>query len=776
MARGATTTSDVAVFTATCGRSPRPLASVTAAGGGVLGLPVVVNASATADADTPFRLLSFSWALVGSPAVRRPAPAPASGGGVTVFHAASLQPLAPTQLTTASLVPSRTAASAAALSPGGAPPYPFAAFSPDGVGSYVVSATASDGCTSEAAVLTATVSCAAPGPLADAGGEVLLLRNLTVPLSTTAGGSAGLVSLELGRAPLMGLFGRVFLAATPGTGAAAAVAYAWVLLSAPPDSGYATSPTGLPAVAVSPTTGALSAALPASVLSLAPNVSFAPDALGTFVLLLAASDGCSVAFDTVAVTALIDAVLPVGAAGLCASPSAAPAPVPCTSVGSTATTAEVAFTLELGGVSPAAVAGSAALQAALVTSIAATCGVDASAVKLLVATSGGSRALELLVGDALRAVGGGSIARRLATTAVACVVTLPPALATNTSLARIILALSAYVQNGGLVASLAASPALLVRHFAETLFASAPPYVLLPPPGPCLQSSEVTPTSASLLSTPSVSTKTTVNSQAPAASPALDLASPWFIVPVVVACVLVLALVATCCVVFCCCEWRGRRSAKQRTPPPAPRPPLRPVRSAAQAVPPPPPPARAEGEAFDDDDDDGSTGSAADPEDLRVDMPPVQQQQSQSRGGAGGGRSALAQQPGAAPMYRSRVTTPVEPVAAPAAVRRPIARPTIRLGAPVPGASPATAHIGAHGGGGGLTAAPVAVSPPADPGVGFTGRARDAEVPDYRNPMLSGEGGRGGGGGGGGGSSTRALPRAAPGLRPRPSIQLVPRS
>lgn len=461
-ARGVST-SDVATFTASCGRTPQAAAAVVGAAA-TLGLPVVINASATSDPDTPFRLLSFSWALVGSPAVRRAAPAPSGGSGLTVFHAASLQPLAPTQLTAASLTPARTAAGAAAFS-AGAPPYPFAAFSPDGVGSFSVAATATDGCTSETAVVTATVSCATPGPLADAGSDVLLLRNLTVPVSAAEGGSAGLVSLDLGRAPLMGLFGSVALTATPGTGVAAAVAYAWVLLSAPPDSAYATSPTGLPAVNVSSSTGALTSALPPSVLSMAPNVSFAPDALGTFVLLLAASDGCSVSYDTVAVTALIDAVLPVGAVGLCATPSAAPAPAPCSAVATSTTSTQVAFTLELGGVSPAAVSGSAALQAALRASIAATCGVDASAVTLLVATSGGggSRALNVLLGDALRAVGGSAVARRLATTAVACVVDLPPALATNASLARIILALSDYVQRGGLVASLAANPALLVR-------------------------------------------------------------------------------------------------------------------------------------------------------------------------------------------------------------------------------------------------------------------------------------------------------------------------
>ena len=304
-ARG-TTTSDSATVLVTCGATPHAALAVVnasaAAATVVLGAPAVLDASGTVDADTAAPLLSYSWSLATAPMVRRAA-TPPPGTPATVFHAASLQPLAPSLLSATSLVPARTTwAAAAAATAGGAPgaaPFPYAALVADGLGTFSVSVTVSDGCSSEAASASFTVVCASPGPRADAGGDMTLTRSVQVPVGSTSEQA----SLRLGPAALGALFGPVTLTAAPG-----AAAYAWVLLSAPPLSAYNASSGVLPAVVLNAATGALPSPLPASVLSLRSNLSFVPDALGTFVVLLAASDGCSIAYDTIAVTALIDAV------------------------------------------------------------------------------------------------------------------------------------------------------------------------------------------------------------------------------------------------------------------------------------------------------------------------------------------------------------------------------------------------------------------------------------------------------------------------------------
>ena len=385
----------------------------------------------------------------------------------------TLQPTVPSRLTTAGVVPARTAQGALTGTTSGSPPYPFASFNPDGLGSYTLSATASDSCTTHTGFITVTAECPNPGPVADAGEDVTIRRNVTIPVSSgssSSGGisaSAALTSLNLGRSVLMALFGPVTIDALSFNSSEYSTSFAWFFLSVPPGSAYSASPGGLPTVLVDPFTGALT--LPPTILSTTSRVTFAPDALGTFVVLLATTDGCSVVTDTVAVTALIDAVL-LPPAGSASCPSTAPAPVsaPCSSaaLASTEKNTVLSFNIQLGGINASAFNGSAALRAALIVSIASYANVDASIVSLVNAQNVGRRLL--LDGGAL----GGAIEslwsgakRQLATTdtMVVAVITLPPNLATDENVQRILSAMNSKVQSGALTASLAASPAVQVR-------------------------------------------------------------------------------------------------------------------------------------------------------------------------------------------------------------------------------------------------------------------------------------------------------------------------
>ena len=267
-----------------------------------------------------------------------------------------------------------------------------------------------------------------------------------------------------------------------------------------------------------------------------------------------------------------------------------------------------------------------------------------------------------------------------------------------------------------------------------------------------------------------------------AAPPAFDVSSPWFIVPVAVAGALLIALVATCIVVCCCCDWRqGRRTKEAGTPQPqqqppssryAPAPPQQPKPSARNPV-------AVDTAPVDDDygDDDGGSdeeeeaewdGTTAGtaqplppPPDVRLDVtqpqpqrvPPLPPLATPSvNGGFGSGGGAAASGPASA-FPATRRNTPVEGTA-PAAVRRPAARPVIQLRAPPPTLT----------GPPGTPQAPPPFPKAAGGGVGFTGSGPEAEVSDYRNPMLAGTAPA---------AAAAAAPR--PGIVPRRAIQLVPR-
>jgi hypothetical protein len=382
-----------------------------------------------------------------------------------------LQPASPSTLQPEDLTAGRTVADAiSGINSGG----PFLSFVPDGIGTFVMSAAVSDSCSTDTAFVTVPVGCPAPGPLADAGNAVTLRRSFILPNVTSPSNALiNSTNLNLGRNALMALFGEVSLSATTSDSNAA---YAWVFVSVPNGSAYLVSPAGLPEVDV-----ADPFVLPPTVFSTTAEVRFVPDALGTFVLLLAASDGCSISTATVTVTAIIDTLLPpVDAVSNCIL---TPTPSPCAAVGSSSTTASITLTLRLNGIAANSFIASPDLQSSVMRSVADVCGVQQSAVQIIgVSAAPVLRALaaavtphtashdiahyqnRLVNGDSESELHSRRAAETIPESLVTIIVQLPSALSNSTHVQRIIAALESAALSGTLANSIAAlgAAALLV--------------------------------------------------------------------------------------------------------------------------------------------------------------------------------------------------------------------------------------------------------------------------------------------------------------------------
>jgi hypothetical protein len=330
---------------------------------------------------------------------------------------------------------------------------PFASFVPDGLGTFDVALTASDGCLSDSVVSSVLVSCPGPGPSAQPGSSISVRRSFVLPnVTSNASAYRAGASLNLDRTQSMQLFGQIVLA---GAVTNDTKAFAWVFVSVPEGSAYVVSPTGLPSVPI----GSGAVVLPPSVYSTSSTMRFSPDALGTFTLLLAVSDGCAVSTATVSVTALIDAVRPpLDADSVCYS---SPTPTPCPAIGSSITTTSISFTLILGGVTVAEFLASPDLQVSVARSVAAICGVSQTAVQILGVTPSAVRALLERSAD----INFNTVSRRVAvddSTQVAVSVSLPSALSEPADILRIIGLLTAASQSESLLSSILAPSSLQV--------------------------------------------------------------------------------------------------------------------------------------------------------------------------------------------------------------------------------------------------------------------------------------------------------------------------